>query len=94
MDYYVKGCRVISRINRSGQVMQCKIMHGVGRSGKLQEGEAGEFEGRDSAGADQALKRRTHQSDEAAQYLCGRDGFRPAGSSPSARERPEAETPS
>jgi len=54
MDYYVKGCRVISRINRSGQVMQCKIMHGVGRSGKLQEGEAGELEGRDSAGADQA----------------------------------------
>ena len=77
-----------------GHVMQWKIMHGVGRSGKPQEGEAGELERSDCAGADQAQKRRTHQSDEAAQDLCGRVGVRPAGSSPSARERPEAETPS
>ena len=74
MDYYVKGCRVISRINRSGQVMQCKIMHGVGRSGKPQEGEAGELEGSDCAGAYQAQDQRTRQSDEAAQDLCGCSG--------------------
>ena len=69
-------------------------MHGVGRSGKPQEGEAGELEGSDSAGAYQAQDQRTYQSDEAAQDLCGRDGVRPAGSSPRARRWPEAETPS
>ena len=41
-------------------------MHGVGRSGKPQEGEAGELEGSDCAGADQAQDQRTYQSDEAA----------------------------
>ena len=42
-------------------------MHGVGQSRTHQEGQSGEFEGRDCWGANQALKRRTHQSDEAAQ---------------------------
>ena len=74
--------------------MQWKIMHGVGQSRTHQEGQSGEFEGRDCWGANQALKRRTHQSDEAAQDLCGRVGVRPAGSSPRARRWPEAETPS
>ena len=54
----------------------------------------GEVEGSDGASVCQAPDQRTYQSDEAAQDLCGRDGFSPAGSSPSARERPEAETPS
>ena len=42
----------------------------------------------------QAPDQRTYQSDEAAQDLCGCCGLRAAGPSPTARERPEAETSS
>ena len=54
-------------------------MHGIGGSGKPEEGAGGGLEGRDNAGAWQAQERRACQSDEAAHDRGGAPASGPQG---------------